>query len=141
MSQSFLNALLGGALIGLAGILLLWTEGRIMGISGIIQGTFDSSTKSKNWRVLFLLGALLGGLLLSPLGFSVMSLPVDRPLALLGLGGLFVGLGTSMGCGCTSGHGVCGVGRFSRRSIIATITFMATSIASVFFLKFFGVGL
>ena len=139
------TALLGGALIGLAGIILLWSNGRIMGISGIIGGTLKPNIgpnkDTKTWRFLFIASALLGGLFIAPLGFSVLEMPVDRPLALVALGGLLVGLGTNLGNGCTSGHGICGISRLSVRSLVATCTFMAAGMATVYLLKFFGLGI
>ena len=127
-------------MIGFAGVILLWTEGRIMGLSGIIRGTIEKTSEPKKWRFSFIVGVLTGAILITPLGFSVMSIPVDRSLILIGLGGVFVGFGTSIGSGCTSGHGVCGISRFSQRSMIATLVFMATGVASVFILKILGVG-
>lgn len=117
-------ALLGGALIGLAAALLLLADGRIAGISGIFSGLLAGKT---GWRLSFFAGLLLAGAVATPaaLGRS------PRSLAVLGLAGLLVGVGTYFARGCTSGHGVCGIGRFSKRSMIATLTFMLAGIATV----------
>ena len=112
-----------------------------MGVSGIVGGLFRAKGNNLQWRVVFLLGMILGSFLIEPLGFSMMSIPVDRSLFLVAVGGLCVGLGTTIGNGCTSGHGVCGISRFSVRSIVATCCFMTSAILTVFILKQFGVGL
>jgi uncharacterized membrane protein YedE/YeeE len=128
-----LPALLGGALIGLAAALLLLADGRIAGISGILGGLLQGKA---GWRLSFFSGLLLAGLcgaVASPtsLGRS------PHSLAVLALAGVLVGVGTHFARGCTSGHGVCGIGRFSPRSIAATLAFMLTGIATV---ALFGVG-
>lgn len=117
-----LASLAGGALIGASASLLLMTEGRVAGISGIVSGIFGA-----RWRMQFVAGLLGGGLVMllvrpSSFGPSVVSLP----LAIVA--GLVVGVGTKLGSGCTSGHGVCGISRLSTRSILATCTFMATGV-------------
>lgn len=116
------SALLGGSLIGLGALLLMAGIGRIAGISGIVsQALFNRQDRS--WRLAFLAGLLIGplilGLFLSDLQYSTPDLNGTTLLA-----GLLVGLGTAWGSGCTSGHGICGIGRFSLRSIIATCVFM-----------------
>jgi hypothetical protein len=128
-----LQSLGGGALIGLAAVLLMALHGRILGATGILGGLlrFDDLA---DWR---LKAALLVGMALGPLvllwltgSVPVVNIPVS-PLAIV-LGGVVVGIGVSYGGGCTSGHGVCGNARFSRRSMVATITFMATAFATVY---------
>lgn len=126
------SALIGGSLIGLGTLLLLVTLGRIAGISGIVsQAIFQRA--GRDWRLAFVAGLLLGpmlvGLLLSDFSYSTPDLNSRTLLA-----GLLVGLGTAWGSGCTSGHGICGIGRFSPRSVAATLMFMTTGvvIASVF---------
>lgn len=123
------SALVGGALIGLAAVLLMKFNGRIAGISGIVNGAFSISESDRLWRFLFLLGLVLGGLihqqvshepLITRDGFSYLQLVVA---------GLLVGVGTKLGSGCTSGHGVCGIARLSPRSIVATTVFLATGAA------------
>jgi len=116
------SAIFGGALIGLGALLLMAGIGRIAGISGIVsQALFNR--EDRKWRLAFLAGLLIGpvilGLFLSDLQYSTPDLNGTTLLA-----GLLVGLGTAWGSGCTSGHGICGIGRFSLRSIIATLVFM-----------------
>jgi uncharacterized membrane protein YedE/YeeE len=123
--------LLGGALIGCAALLLLHFHGRIAGISGIVAGMVSPRTTSRGWRAAFLVGLAAGGLgtwLLAParIGAPV----VHHPAVWLG-GGLLVGIGARVGGGCTSGHGVCGIGSLSGRSLIATVTFIGTGVATV----------
>lgn len=132
----FLYALIGGIFIGLAAAGMLLANGRIMGISGIVGGLLRPQTKDILWRGMFLLGMLAGGLAIPHLGFTIMETPFDRGLAAAIGGGLFVGVGTALGNGCTSGHGVCGISRFSIRSIAATMTFMVLGIAAVALFNF-----
>ena len=125
-----LTPLLGGLLIGLASIGLMLFNGRIAGISGIFAGTFSGSRDERGWRVSFVAGLLLGGaalLLASPGVFT--ATPAGLPLTIVA--GLLVGFGTRLGSGCTSGHGVCGMSRFSPRSFVATLTFIATGMVAV----------
>jgi hypothetical protein len=127
--------LLGGALIGAASAGLLLANGRIAGISGILGGGLRAARGDRGWRIAFLLGLPLGAALATRvasagLGFAIASSP-----ALLVAGGLLVGIGTQIGSGCTSGHGVCGIARGSRRSIVATAVFMATGAATVFVMR------
>ena len=124
--------LLGGLLIGLASAGLLLAIGRIAGISGILGGSFFGASDDLGWRVAFLLGLPLGASTAlrtsgDPLGFAISSNPW-----LLIVGGLLVGIGTQLGSGCTSGHGVCGLARASQRSFVATLTFMAAAALTVF---------
>lgn len=125
-------ALLGGALVGLSASLLLLTHGKVAGISGIFGGLLRSGTTDRAFRLWFLGGLLLAGLvvrLVAPSAFAS-SWTAALPMALVA--GLVVGFGTQLGNGCTSGHGVCGVSRFSVRSLVATATFMATGFATVY---------
>lgn len=118
------EALLGGGLIGLASALLLLVNGKIAGISGIIGGLIQGS--DRGWRFMFLAGLVAGGALISfymPQNTMITWQPSYLRLA---IAAIFVGIGTALGSGCTSGHGVCGISRFSSRSIVATLTFMAT---------------
>src|SRR6476661_1799829 len=125
-----ISSLLGGLLIGLAAAVLWLANGRIAGISGIVGALPSARSGDVAWRVAF-----LGGLIVSPLlwaalaGPPVVSLEASLPTVIAG--GLLVGFGTRLGGGCTSGHGVCGLARFSRRSIVATIVFMASAIIVV----------
>ncbi len=130
-----LPALLGGALIGLAAALLMLTKGRVAGISGIAGGLFfaESST-DKGWRVLFLIGLVLGGFIYqwSGLGAGVEHITSVADTAFLIAGGLLVGIGTQVGAGCTSGHGICGLARRSPRSLVATLCFMGSAFVTVY---------
>lgn len=126
----------GGALIGFAAVLLMALHGRILGATGILGGLmrFDDPA---DWR---LRAALVAGMAAGPLVYLLITgeLPViDLPISNLAVvvGGLIVGVGVSYGGGCTSGHGVCGNARFSRRSMVATVCFMATAFATVFLLR------
>ena len=122
-------AAFGGVLIGLASWLLWWGLGRIAGISSITAETLTAPLRPDNWRWVFLAGLVIGGSLLGQ-GLEIPSLPT-RPLTLLIPAGLLVGVGTVWGSGCTSGHGVCGLGRLSLRSLVAVMTFMATGMVTV----------
>ena len=136
MINSIFLAVLGGSLIGLAASLLLVTTGRIAGISGIIGGLLLGSPDRK-WRYDFLFGLMIGGVALFLLQPNVFSVSEYRSVSVISLAGLFVGFGVRMGNGCTSGHGVCGITRFSKRSIIATISFMFTGMLTASFIEIF----
>lgn len=125
------SALLGGAMIGLAAALLMLTLGRIAGISGIAAGCLDGGAGDRVWRIAF-----IAGLIAPPLIVNVIGLPMSAPQVpgrwiLIAVAGLLVGFGTTLGSGCTSGHGVCGMARLSPRSITATIIFMVTAMVTV----------
>jgi len=127
--------LAGGVIIGIAASGLLWLNGRIAGISGIIGGLLDPSATKESWRIAFLLGLLTAGLLAVKGDPESLGMPPEnRSIATLCLAGLLIGVGTGLARGCTSGHGICGLARLSRRALIATLTFMATGIltATVF---------
>ena len=128
---NWITALAGGMSIGLSATILLAFNGRIAGISGIVNGALKFTNK-ENWRWLFIMGMLGGGILYEyVLTFEPTPLSSFTPGAMI-VGGLLVGFGTRMGNGCTSGHGVCGLGRLSFRSFTAVITFMITAIVTVF---------
>lgn len=132
---SWLIALAGGVLIGLAATLLLWLNGRVAGVSGILNGVIFPKADELAWRGAFLAGLIVaGGLYLALVPGA--SLPrTGYPPAGLIVAGVLVGFGTRMGNGCTSGHGVCGLGRLSLRSLVAVLTFMATAIATTFVVR------
>lgn len=132
------SALFGGVLIGLAASLLWWTTGRVAGISGIVGGLFTGPSSERGWRAVFLGGLVIGGIVAAAVTPSSLAFTLDRSLPLMAVGGLLVGVGTRVGNGCTSGHGVCGIARFSTRSIVATITFIVAGMVTVFALKSFG---
>lgn len=126
-----LSAVLGGVLIGAAAGALALLDGRIAGISGIVGGLMRPLRGERAWR-----WAFVAGLLLAPV-VHVLVAPVptahlSRSLPLLLLAGLLVGFGTRLGSGCTSGHGICGLARLSRRSLAATLVFMGTAMVTVF---------
>ncbi|MGL4236162.1 YeeE/YedE family protein [Tabrizicola sp.] len=123
----------GGALIGLAAVLLMALHGRILGVTGILGGLMRFNDPPDWWLRAALVVGMAAGPLLYLLGTGQMprvDLPVSLPAVVIG--GLIVGVGVSYGGGCTSGHGICGNARFSRRSMVATVTFMATAFATVF---------
>lgn len=122
--NQYLPSLLGGGLIGIAVTLMLLFNGRITGISGIISSALANPTKDSFWRWTFIMGLVVGGFTMKTLRPDLFTNSTDRSFALVGAAGLLVGYGTVMGSGCTSGHGVCGLSRFSVRSVLATITFI-----------------
>ena len=126
-----LMSLIGGMLIGLAALFLMAMNGRVMGISGILGGLTNTAAKDKSWRIAFIIGTILGPfLVMMASGTTIEIRPVSGGVILM-TAGLLVGLGTSIGSGCTSGHGICGLARFSTRSLAAVCIFMATAIATV----------
>ncbi|MEO8156999.1 MAG: YeeE/YedE thiosulfate transporter family protein [Betaproteobacteria bacterium] len=130
-----ISALLGGLLIGGSATLLLWLNGRIAGISNIASGIFARKPGDLSWRLLFL-GGLVAGAGAYYLLFGDMPLPrANFPAWLLGAAGLLVGFGTCMGSGCTSGHGVCGLGRMSLRSLVATAVFLVIGIITTYVVR------
>ena len=131
----WLVAMAGGVLIGLAATLLLWLNGRVAGVSGIFNGVIFPKREDIAWRAAFLVGLIVAGGLYMALvpGASLPRIGYSR--AALVVAGLLAGFGTRMGNGCTSGHGVCGLGRLSLRSLVAVLTFMATAIATTFVLR------
>lgn len=134
-----ISAAIGGALIGISAILLMGGLGRIAGISGILGGMFKKTPLGdKYWRLAFITGLVLAPLVMVSLEPSLKVVQFKTHSWTLLLAGAIVGLGTQLGNGCTSGHGVCGNARLSERSIIATIVFMATGIITVFLSKYLG---
>lgn len=119
-----ISAVMGGALIGLASTGLLLFHGRIAGISGIFGGLLQPRNGDVSWRLAFVVGLLAGGLALIAVAPETIGTASGRSLGVVALGGVLVGFGTRMGNGCTSGHGVCGLSRFSVRSLVAVLTFM-----------------
>ena len=125
------SAFIGGLLIGASTALILMLNGRIAGISGILGGLLDWNRSEIGWRPAFLAGLLIAPPVYRALGGVLPPVVLDAPLGLLMVAGLLVGFGSRLGAGCTSGHGVCGVGRGSPRSIAATLVFTATAIVTV----------
>jgi uncharacterized membrane protein YedE/YeeE len=137
-TPTILPALAGGALIGASASLLLLTHGRVAGISGLVGGLLQRKTDDRGDRALFVAGLLLAGAL--AMAFAPKSFGASpMGLGVVALAGLLVGFGTRLGNGCTSGHGVCGISRVSGRSLVATLTFMATgAVATLVAKKFLG---
>lgn len=129
------EGLLGGALIGCAATLLLYLNGRILGVSGILGGLFLSSTKDRLWRLAFLAGLFVGGLIFFQATPQAFDFNLSRTTLAIAAAGILVGYGTQLGGGCTSGHGVCGMSRLSKRSIVATLTFMVFGAVTVFLIQ------
>jgi len=140
MSETFtpLSALIGGALIGLAAALIWSLLGRIAGVSDILGNALTEPGGENRWRIAFLVGLLsagVGAVLLTP---GAVHFDLKAGGGQLLFAGLLVGFGTRMASGCTSGHGICGVGRFSLRSIVATLCFMGSAMLTVFVLGHLG---
>lgn len=125
------SALAGGAMIGTSAAQFLLLNGRIAGISGILGELLAPPSRETGWRAAFVAGLVLAPLAYAGLGGSLPSVTVGASFPLLVLAGLLVGFGARLGAGCTSGHGVCGIGRGSPRSLAATGTFMAVAVLTV----------
>lgn len=130
-------SLIGGLIIGSAVVLFFYTTGRLAGISGIFANGLTTK-KNRSSNLLFLLGLIIGPFLYLIINDQEVSFKITNSYLLIIAGGFFVGLGTRMSSGCTSGHGICGISRFSTRSIIATISFVITGVITVFVLQQFG---
>lgn len=127
-----LSALLGGALIGLSASLFLLTHGKIAGISGLYGGILRRTSPDRALRLAFIAGLLLSGIVIRAVHPAAFGAAGTAALPTVLVAGLLVGVGTQLGNGCTSGHGVCGISRFSTRSLVATGTFIAAGIATTF---------
>ena len=129
---NLMGGLIGGSLIGLAAVLLLAINGRIAGVSGILGGLLVPTVKGdRAWRVAFLLGLIAGAALYGAWrGTLPLQLDVHGPVLIIA--GVLVGIGTRLGSGCTSGHGVCGLARRSPRSLLATVSFIAMAMLTVY---------
>lgn len=139
MHPDWVNALIGGILIGLSVSVMLYLSGRVTGISGILNGVLVRSKDDVQWRLFFLSGLLFGGIILNQLNPSIFENKLQSPLWSTVVAGLLVGFGTIMGSGCTSGHGVCGISRLSMRSLLATCVFIASGILSVVVFRYLGI--
>jgi len=135
MAATIIGPIVGGALIGLAAAALMLFSGRIAGVSGIFGGLLHPAPGDFKWRVALVLGIVVGGILMAALRPDLFGFGVQRPLVVIATAGVLVGFGARLGSGCTSGHGVCGVARFSRRSIVATTTFVAAGAGGVLFAR------
>jgi len=126
-----ISALIGGVLIGVASVMLMALNGRIAGISGIFSGMLIGSSNDKIWRWMFVAGLIAGPVLYSAVTGQRPSFDINAGWLTIIAGGLLVGFGTRLGSGCTSGHGVCGLARFSVRSLVSVLLFMAAGMATV----------
>lgn len=126
--MDYVTALVGGLIIGVSATILLAFNGRIAGISGILWGAISQADKA--WRLAFIVGLPIGAWLLHKVAGTPIPEPQGSPWLVI-IAGLIVGIGVKIGSGCTSGHGVCGIGRLSIRSIAATLTFIATGVITV----------
>lgn len=129
------SALLGGFLIGLSAVLLMLFNGRIAGMTGILSGVLPPLSGDWQWRAAFIAGAIAGPIAYGLVSGNELALGQPVPLAMQVIGGVIVGVGVTYSSGCTSGHGVCGMARFSRRSFAATCVFMAATVATVFIIR------
>ena len=128
------SSLIGGLIIGVAVVLFFITTGRLAGISGIVSSTLEKN-ENKFSNLLFIIGLVLGPLVFIFFSQNDVVFKMTSSIPLIIVGGLLVGLGTKIGRGCTSGHGICGISRFSMRSILATIIFMIFAMITVYFLQ------
>lgn len=135
-----LKPLLGGMLIGLSSAILMLVKGRIAGISGIFEGLLRPISGEIRWRLLFIGGLCLGGVIMFQFLPERFNLESERSLFMIAMAGLLVGIGVHVGCGCTSGHGVCGISRASMRSMVAVPTFMLSGAIVVWLLNQYGGG-
>ena len=136
ISPDWIHALQGGVAIGAAASLLLLVNGRVAGVTGIVGGALTPREPGLDWRALFLAGLLAGGVLAKVL-FHAAGSSAGTGVAQALAAGLLVGVGTRLANGCTSGHGVCGIARLSPRSLLATVTFIATGALTVFVMRRF----
>ena len=131
------SALIGGILLGAASALLFLNSGRILGITGILEGLLSPAPHDTSWRLRFMLGLLLAPpvakLFFSPEWLTAAK--IEASFATVVLAGVLVGAGTRMGTGCTSGHGICGLARLSARSLVATLCFKFSGLATVFVMR------
>ena len=132
-----LMPLTGGILIGFSASMMLLFSGRIAGVSGIFGGMLFQQGKERAWRLSFITGLIFGGILLYAINAEFFENSSGRGLLAVNIAGFLVGTGTRVGGGCTSGHGVCGIGRLSLRSIVATVTFVLAGMAIVVLVQSF----
>ena len=130
--NNFIDPLIGGVIIGIAASLLLLLRGKIFGVTGILDGVLGKISKLNYWRYSVLLGILLGSTLVYRINPQMFAYEIKGNLLEMIIAGLLVGFGTRLGSGCTSGHGICGLARFSPRSMVATLTFIVFGIITVY---------
>jgi uncharacterized membrane protein YedE/YeeE len=126
-----LSAAIGGALIGLSAVLLMLLAGRVAGISGIAAGILGIGSIDRDWRIAFIAGVILAPVIAMLVGYAVPVPAMPTSWVIVIAAGLLVGFGARLGGGCTSGHGICGIARLSKRSIAATMIFMGTAVVTV----------
>ncbi|HDY7484866.1 TPA: YeeE/YedE family protein [Vibrio vulnificus] len=126
------ESLAGGILLGISALTMLLVNGKVAGISGILTGLLTPKSRDFAWRLMFVIGMVSGGVLAVIFGAASASVALPTSGVLIAAAGLLVGIGTRLGNGCTSGHGICGIGRLSKRSIVATAIFMAVAAMTVF---------
>ena len=127
--------LAGGVLIGLSAVLLMLANGRTAGVAGIVSGLFGACAGEVGWRLAFIVGLVAGPFAATLFGAPLPEIGIDASVPVILVAGLLVGFGSRLGNGCTSGHGVCGLARLSRRSLAATLTFMTVGAVVVFFAR------
>ena len=132
---NWMTGLAGGTMIGVAAALLMLVNGRIAGISGIVDGVLAPMREGFSWKFAFMAGLIAAPLVYWAAVGARATIAFPHPLWMIALGGFFVGFGTRIGSGCTSGHGVCGLARLSKRSLAATATFMGVAIVTVFVIR------
>jgi uncharacterized membrane protein YedE/YeeE len=141
MTIDFINftpffSLIGGIFIGIAALLMMVSKGRIMGVSGILSGLITMERKADwMWRISFIIGTIFGPFLLIFLFAKPIEYQAVSGGIIFWVAGVLVGIGSALGSGCTSGHGICGLARFSKRSFFAVAIFMATAISTVFIMQ------
>ncbi|OJI52969.1 YeeE/YedE family protein [Vibrio vulnificus] len=126
------ESLAGGILLGISALTMLLVNGKVAGISGILTGLLTPKSRDFAWRLMFVVGMVSGGVLAVTFGAASASVALPTSGVLIAAAGVLVGIGTRLGNGCTSGHGICGIGRLSKRSIVATAIFMAVAAMTVF---------
>lgn len=135
-----LTALAGGSLIGLSAVMLMLFNGRIAGMTGMLMGLLAVPSAATGWRLAFIAGSIFAPIAMMAVTGFTFDMQVATSLPVLALGGLIVGIGVTMASGCTSGHGVCGLARFSLRSLVAVLSFMASTAMTVFVIRHVGGG-
>ena len=137
MNSAYVLASIGGVLIGLSAIFLMYFNGRVLGVSGIASNLVSSTSSNKICSVAFMLGILISAAVLKQMNPAWITGALNISLPLLFVAGILVGVGTRLGNGCTSGHGVCGIARLSKRSLAATVTFMVVGTSTVCVINIF----
>jgi uncharacterized membrane protein YedE/YeeE len=135
--NTLILALIGGGLVGLASSILLYSHGKVAGISGILGGFLVGNAEDKPWRLSFLIGLFMAGFIYALIDVSAFMNTEIQPIWITIPAGLLVGFGTQLGNGCTSGHGICGLARGSKRSFSATMMFMVTGMVAAFIVQHF----